>query len=199
MRSAPAHTRGEAGRMLSACAFGSESSSVFLSLTSRSEVYRGCGAWKVVPRSYRAGRSPCPTTFTSKSISGAKTTVTSASVWYSSSGSRFHQPSGWQIKEKMIPGQLVTLQWDNGCFCYSFFFFFKEKEEEEEGEKGGGEGKRWGRKRRRGWGEEGGREGGRKGQHPCGSRGNTCPPPWHTPDSASLPAEMLPVEGGGPA
>ena len=117
--------------------------------------------------------------------------MTSASVWYSRSGRRFHQPSGWQIKEKMIPGQPVTLQWDNGCFCYSFVFF--------KGERGGREGGRGGRKRRRGWGEEGGREGGRKGQHPCESRGNTCPPPWRTPDSASLSPEMLPVEGGGPA
>ena len=145
----------------------------------------------MVPRGYWAGRNPCPTTFTSNSISGAKTTVTSASVWYSRSGRRFHQPSGWQIKEKMIPGQPVTLQWDNGCFCYSFVFF--------KGERGGREGGRGGRKRRRGWGEEGGREGGRKGQHPCESRGNTCPPPWRTPDSASLSPEMLPVEGGGPA
>ena len=91
----------------------------------------------------------------------------------------------------MIPGQPVTLQWDNGCFCYSFVFF--------KGERGGREGGRGGRKRRRVWGEEGGREGGRKGQHPCESRGNTCPPPWRTPDSASLSPEMLPVEGGGPA
>lgn len=137
MRSAPVHTRGKAGRMLSACAFGSESSSVFLSLTARSEVYRGRGAWKVVPRGYRVGRSSCPTTFTSNFTSGAKTTVTSAWVWYSSSGSRSHQPSGWQIKEKVTPGQPVTLKWDNGCFCYSFFL-----KEEEEGEKGEGEGKR---------------------------------------------------------
>lgn len=77
----------------------------------------------------------------------------------------------------MTPGQLVTLKWDNGCFCYSNFFL----KEKEEGEKGEGEGRRRGSKRRRGWGEEGGREGGRKGQHPCRSRGNTCPPNPGTP------------------
>lgn len=131
----------------------------------------------MVPRGYRTGRSPCPAAFTSNSISAAKTTETLASLWYSSSGSRFHQPSGWQIKEKMTPGQLVTLKWDNGCFCYSNFLL----KEKDEGEKGEGEGRRRGRKRRRGWGEEGGREGGRKGQHPCGSRGNTCPPNPGTP------------------
>lgn len=131
----------------------SESSSVFLSLTSQSEVYRGYGAWKVVPRGYRTGRSPRPATFTSNSISGAKTIETSASLWYSSSGSRFRQPSGWQMKEKMTPGQLVTLKWDNGCFCYSNILL-KEKEEGEKGEGGKGRGGEDGGKKEEEKGEE---------------------------------------------